>query len=250
MAKRFIDTGLFDDDWFMDLSKDAKLLWVYFITKCDHAGMLKLNEKLCRVQTDIKDLDAVIKQLGNRLVSVSERLYFVPKYIDFQYPGFPNSKVRQQQSALDLLIKYGIWDKEKLSIKELLPNSYDNDTDNDNEGGEGGEKKPTQEELAINFYTEQVKKAREFTGPITEDYIKLIGHICQKNEDGTLRMTYLLKVKNQLSLNDFAKLYKKANGNLDKIIEKVDSFQTNKDYYKKYTDIYLSVNKWFIKDSK
>lgn len=139
MSKRFIDTGLFDDDWFMDLPKDAKLLWVYFITKCDHAGILKLNEKLCRVQTDIKDLDTVIKQLGNRLVTVSEHLYFIPKYIDFQYPGFPNSKVRQQQSAVDILIKHGLFDKEKLTLNIQLDNCYEhehvNDTVNEHENG-------------------------------------------------------------------------------------------------------------------
>ena len=139
MSKRFIDTGIFDDDWFMDLPKDAKLLWLYFITKCDHAGILKLNEKLCKVQTDIKDLETVIKQLGNRLVTVSQHLYFIPKFIEFQYPGFPNSKVRQQQSAVDILSKYGLFDKENLTLTKQLDNSYehehDNDTviDNDNE---------------------------------------------------------------------------------------------------------------------
>lgn len=131
MSKRFIDTGIFDDDWFMDLSKDAKLLWVYFITKCDHAGILKLNEKLCRVQTDIKDLNGVIKQLGNRLVTVNEHLYFIPKFIEFQYPGFPNSKVRQQISALDILTKYGLYTEGKLTLNEQLDNSYENEHDND-----------------------------------------------------------------------------------------------------------------------
>ena len=61
MSKRFIDTGLFDDPWFMDLSKEAKILWMYFITKCDHAGLLHLNNKLCIVQTGTKDLDKIIK---------------------------------------------------------------------------------------------------------------------------------------------------------------------------------------------
>jgi hypothetical protein len=131
MSKRFIDTGIFDDDWFMDLSKDAKLLWIYFITKCDHAGILKLNEKLCKVQTEIKDLNGIIKQLGNRLVTVSEHLYFIPKFIEFQYPGFPNSKVRQQISAMDILSKYGLFDKDKLTVNIQLPNCYEHDTVND-----------------------------------------------------------------------------------------------------------------------
>lgn len=131
MSKRFIDTGIFDDDWFMDLSKDAKLLWVYFITKCDHAGILKLNEKLCRVQTDIKDLTGTIKQLGNRLVTVSEHLYFIPKFIEFQYPGFPNSKVRQQISAVEILTKYNLFKDGKLTLSKELVKSYENDTVND-----------------------------------------------------------------------------------------------------------------------
>ncbi len=139
MAKRFIDTGLFDDDWFMDLSKDAKLLWIYFITKCDHAGTIKLNEKLCKVQTDIKDLESIIKQLGNRLVTVSEHIYFIPKFIEYQYPGFPNSKVRQQQSAVEILVKYGLFDKEKLTLIKQLNNSYEHDTGNDTVTERGNE---------------------------------------------------------------------------------------------------------------
>ncbi len=140
MAKRFIDTGLFDDEWFMNLSQEAKLLWIYFITRCNHAGILKLNLNLCHFQTGINDLITVIKELGNRIVTVSEHLYFIPKFIEYQYPGFPNSKVRQQQSAVDILIKYGLFDKGIITVsKELaishktinkeLADTYDNDND-------------------------------------------------------------------------------------------------------------------------
>ena len=133
MAKRFIDTGIFDDDWFMELPKDAKLLWLYLITKCDHAGIIKLNEKLCKVQTDIKDLETVIKQLGNRLVRLSEHLYFIPKFIQFQYPGFPNSAVRQQHSALEILMKHGLIQDGKITLKKELPDSDDNGSGSGND---------------------------------------------------------------------------------------------------------------------
>lgn len=140
MSKRFIDTGLFDDEWFMNLTQDGKLLWVYFITKCDHAGILRLNMKLCKVQTDIKNIDTVIKELGNRLVTVSEHLFFIPKFINYQYPGFPNSKVRQQQSAVEILTNYKLIDKgiitvskelsvSDISVKEVLANTYDSEND-------------------------------------------------------------------------------------------------------------------------
>ena len=147
MAKRFIDTGLFDDDWFMNLSKDAKILWIYFLTKCDHAGMLKLNARLCEVQTGIKDLNGIIKLLGNRIITVSERLYFIPKFLQYQYPGFPYSKAKAQLSAIEILTKYGLFEDGKLTVGELLRNSYSNNNNNGN--GESEDESPENKDRLI-----------------------------------------------------------------------------------------------------
>ena len=132
MAKRFIDTDLFDDSWFMELSLSAKVFWMYCITKCDHAGILELNIKLAQFQTGIKSMETVIKELGNRLVSVNEQYYFIPKYIEFQYPGFPNSKVRQQASAVEILKKFNLFDNSLQTVSKELINSYVNVTVTDN----------------------------------------------------------------------------------------------------------------------
>ena len=83
MAKRFIDTEIFDDPWFSDLSKDAKILWIYLITKCSHAGIFKKNEKLTVFQTGTKGLATVSKELGNRLIVLNDELLFIPKFIKF-----------------------------------------------------------------------------------------------------------------------------------------------------------------------
>lgn len=139
MAKRFIDTGLFDDEWFADLKTDSKIFWIYFLTKCDHAGLLKFNKRLIEFQTGIKSLDTVIKEIGNRLVKVNDQLFFCPKFIQFQYPNFPKSGVKQQDSAIELLIKNGLWDSETntfnslVTVTEDLPKSYDSDNGNDND---------------------------------------------------------------------------------------------------------------------
>jgi len=155
MAKRFIDTGLFDDDWFMELAKDAKILWIYFLTKCDHAGMLKLNARLCEVQTGIKDLNGTIKLLGNRIITVSERLYFIPKFLQYQYPGFPYSKAKAQLSAIEILTKHGLFIDGKLTVAELLTNSYSNGNGN----GNGNKKKESEEKTKFIPPTlEEVKK--------------------------------------------------------------------------------------------
>lgn len=123
MAKRFIDTSLFDDEWFSELTTDAKLFWIYYLTKCDHAGLLKFNKKLIEFQIGIKSIDKCIDLIGNRLVKVNETLLFCPKFIQFQYPGFPKSKVAQQESAVRLLVNAGIWDELTNSFKDLYNSS-------------------------------------------------------------------------------------------------------------------------------
>lgn len=131
MAKRFIDTNLFNDEWFMDLSKDAKLFYIYLITNCDHAGIIELNKKLCQFQTDIKDFERVRQELGNRLVTVQDNIYFLPKFIKFQYPNFPQSNVKQQESAIKILESYGLFAEGCLTVSKDLAKDYDNDNVND-----------------------------------------------------------------------------------------------------------------------
>jgi hypothetical protein len=130
MAKRFIDTRMFEDEWVCSLSKDAKLFFIYYITTCDHAGILKLNRSLCEFQTKLKSFDTIIKELGNSLVTLKENVFFMPKFIKFQYPNFPQSNVKQQDGALKILYSYGINDevlKSYLTLTKDLTKSYDND---------------------------------------------------------------------------------------------------------------------------
>jgi len=155
MAKRFIDTELFNDEWFCELSKDAKLFFIYYITNCDHAGILKLNKKLFEFQTSIKDIDKVIKEMGNKLILIKDSVFFMPGYLKFQYPEFPKSKVKQQEGALKILDNHGITleiVKSYLTVPKELEYSYVNDNDNVSDSvsvknnKEGKKNKPTLDE--------------------------------------------------------------------------------------------------------
>jgi hypothetical protein len=56
----------------------------------------------------------------------------MPKFIKFQYPNFPQSTVKQQDSALKILKQYGFWDEELnscLTVSKELVNYYDNVND-------------------------------------------------------------------------------------------------------------------------
>ena len=139
MAKRFIDTTIFDDPWFMDLSKDGKIMWIYLITKCDHAGIIDINSKLLQFQTGIDNYNKTKKEIGDRLVFIRETYHFIPKFIEYQYPGFPKSSVKQQQGAVKILTEFGLYDPKRRTLintdqrlSKDLPKTYDNGNGNDN----------------------------------------------------------------------------------------------------------------------
>lgn len=144
MAKRFIDTNIFRDEWFCGLSKESKLFFFYFITNCDHAGVLKLNKKLCELETGIKNISISVEELNNCLLTIKDGLLWMPIFVKFQYPDFPKSNVHQQVGAIKILNSHGLdieqiksylrvgkeLTKTSLTLNEELDNSYVNDNDN------------------------------------------------------------------------------------------------------------------------
>jgi hypothetical protein len=126
MAKRFLDSELFKDEWFIELSSDAKLFWLYYVTNCDHAGVLKFSPRHIEFCTGIKNTETVIKELANRLVTVREGLFWMPKFIKFQYPNFPDTKMKAALSALSILQNLNIDLNSYITVSQQLPNCYGN----------------------------------------------------------------------------------------------------------------------------
>ena len=87
MAKRFIDTKIWDKAWFRKLSAENKLLWVYILTKCDHAGILDEDWEAASFFIGYKMNDdlipIVIKNKMIRLIDTDQ--YFIPSFIEYQY---------------------------------------------------------------------------------------------------------------------------------------------------------------------
>lgn len=226
MAKRFIDTGLFSNKWFMKLSKDAKLLWVYMFTNCDHAGIIELNEELIIFQTKIKGLEAVIKELNNNLIFIGDDHYFLVKFLDYQYPGFPNSNVRSQISAIEILKKYGLWDIENqilnfdkinslLTLNKGFTNPYGNGTGTGNGFGNGSEEEKKEEKIILKpfevAFTDFLEMRKKIKKPATPRAIELLKKKLSElsNNDENLAV----KILEQSTLNDWQDLYPLKNNN-------------------------------------
>ena len=139
MAKRFIDTTLFDDSWFMKLKPSTKLVFIYFITNCDHAGIIDFNIELAEFKTKIKGLasswSTVAKELDNHLVTLRDNYYFMPSFIKFQYSKGLNANVKPQLSVINRLKEFNLFDEENKTVIKGLSNSYltvqDKDKDKD-----------------------------------------------------------------------------------------------------------------------
>lgn len=126
MANRFIDSELFNDEWFAELSNDAKVFWLYYITNCDHAGILKVNTRFVSFACNCNDVESLIKELGNRLVRVKQDLLWMPKFFMFQYPSWPEKKWKAADSAIEKIQKLVPDFKTYLSLAKDLPKSYGN----------------------------------------------------------------------------------------------------------------------------
>ena len=127
MAKRFIDTGLFSDSWFSDLSSNNKLFFIYLITRCDNAGIIDLNIKLAEFETGIKGLAkgwaTVQQQFGKRLARLRDNYYLIPQFVPYQYPNGLKPNVNAQKSVIKRLAVFGLDFNSLATVQQQFPNS-------------------------------------------------------------------------------------------------------------------------------
>jgi hypothetical protein len=107
MAKRFTDTDKWRKNWFTDLTKDEKLLWVYMLDHCDYAGIYEPNWKLTNFMLDTNFDDfpqSIVKQIEQ---TNHERRWFISDFIDFQY-GVLKMSSPMHKKVYTTITKYGL----------------------------------------------------------------------------------------------------------------------------------------------
>jgi len=131
MAKRFIDTKIWDKSWFRKLSTKYKLFWVYLLGKCDHAGIWdadwELAEFIIGEQVIFDKLPQVIKDKMKFIEGKDQ--YFIPSFIKFQY-GELKEHSKPHLSVIKRLNEKGLYnpiervnitlkdkDKDKVKVK-------------------------------------------------------------------------------------------------------------------------------------
>lgn len=89
MAKRFSDTEIWEEDWFLDLPTDYKLFWFYILAACDQAGFFKVNVKSFSARTNVKINSETAFELFNkgkkRIRKVNGSMWLIEDFFKFQY---------------------------------------------------------------------------------------------------------------------------------------------------------------------
>lgn len=113
MAKRFTETEKWKNNWFRSLPSKYKLLWLYIIDDCNHAGIWRVNIDITKtmIQEEVSLEEAEIL-FEDRIVKLSPYKWFIIPFIEFQYGkiNLESSNNKVHKSVLNILEKEKIID--------------------------------------------------------------------------------------------------------------------------------------------
>lgn len=86
MKKILIDADLDEKEWFMDMTKDEKLLYKYIVTHADSIGVFEINRIMLEFKIGIKiNLPEFIEKCNGNIVILKGIRLWIPDYVSFQY---------------------------------------------------------------------------------------------------------------------------------------------------------------------
>lgn len=106
MGKRFIDSQIWGDVWFMGLKPLHKLIYIYVFSNCDASGLYKANLKKMQFELGEKIDEEKVKGILSEKISFSELKWLIRNFIKIQYPNIlkkPDSPLHK--SVLTLIEK-------------------------------------------------------------------------------------------------------------------------------------------------
>lgn len=121
MAKRFTDTEIWDQDWFVELPTKYKLFWNYVKDKCDNAGFWRPNKVLAQriigepINTE-EFLSFVNTSDKERIIVLPTGKWFLKDFFLFQYGDTYSPRSHVHLGALKLLVANGVHPAKILGI--------------------------------------------------------------------------------------------------------------------------------------
>lgn len=107
MAKRFTETKIWDDDWWIELPDEYKLFWFYIKDHCDHAGIISPQVSKFQRLTNFRITQERAFELFNegkrRIYILRDGKWLIVDFIQFQYGKKLNPKNRAHLSVIKII---------------------------------------------------------------------------------------------------------------------------------------------------
>lgn len=157
MSKRFTDTEKWKKPFIRNLSAPYKLLWLYICDDCDHAGVWQVDIDVARIRIgeDINEQDA-IKFFDDKIIKIDNgNKWFIPSFIDFQYPSGLNPENKAHGGIIKMLLKYKLIDDEFKPLNSPLQGDKDMVKD------KVMDKDKVKEEIELPFFSKEFEEIWE-----------------------------------------------------------------------------------------
>lgn len=124
MSKRFCETEIWKEDWFLVMPYEYKLFWHYMLANCDHAGVFRVNLMafcgLVEVKVTSKSALNYFNGGKQRIRIISESVWFIEDFFVFQYGHILNMNNRVHESIQKAYIKHNIQLGSLRGLKEII----------------------------------------------------------------------------------------------------------------------------------
>jgi hypothetical protein len=112
MSKRFTSTELWVEDWFCEMPMEYKLYWYYMLSKCNHAGIFKVNTRMFNNINDCNVNNKTAFDFFNsdkkRIREINENVWLIEDFFYYQYGKSFNIKNRVHKSIYEVYNQYNI----------------------------------------------------------------------------------------------------------------------------------------------
>ena len=255
---RSVNTKFWDDTFISELTPNDKLLFLYLITNplTNLLGIYEITMKRICFDTGLKK-DTIRK--GFERFGRVKKVFFVDNFIIL-----PNWLKNQR---LNTNMKVAV-SKEFNSLPDVLKtNILGNSSEGLVNGSEGfrmvrerlgkyeieieeeieeeiekekGNKKGI-ENINLSFYSKQIELNKEET--LIDKYVAFVKYLFGENALGC-SIEHIVKLKKQLTFDEYKTIFKKAHLKNITISELMDSWVNNPNYSKGKVSVYLTLNSW------
>jgi hypothetical protein len=187
MAKRLTDTQKWNKPFIRTMKAPYKLLWLYILDECDHAGIWQVDVDVAQIKIGERlSIEAALDSFAGKVHPFDNGTkWFIPDFIEFQYVEL-NPENKAHKSVINILTKYNLIKNQKHLASPLHAASnaaMDIDKDKDiviKEPNSKNFKQPTEQEVADYITTYSNEKKLQLHSGAAKYAQKFVLHYQQK----------------------------------------------------------------------